>query len=120
MNDLNVLAHDLTEAGALIGARAVEVIEQSAQRVEDQAKVWAPRKRLEHYAETITHDLEVDAGVIAAEIGPDKTINGQARLAHIFEYGTATLAPRAHLGPALDLEAPKLTAELEHIAGSVL
>lgn len=123
MNDfseLNTLAHDLTEAGLLAGVRALKVVEKSAQRIEDQAKEWAPRKRLPHLANTITHDVTVQPGMVVGEIGFDRDVNGQARLAHLFEYGTSDMAPRASIGPAFDLESPAFVAGLEDAAGEIL
>lgn len=119
-SDLNTVAVDLAEAALLADVRVAATVEQSAARIEDQAKEWAPRKRLPYYARTVTHDVTVEPGAVVAEIGPDKDINGQAGLAHIFEYGTATLAPRAHLGPALDRESPAFVSRLEDVAGDIL
>ena len=47
-------------------------------------------------------------GVVSADIGPDKS-KPQGALGNILEYGTVNNAPFAHLGPALDREAPGFT-----------
>jgi hypothetical protein len=120
LSELNTLAADLTEAGVLVGVRSLKVVDASAQRIEEQARTFAPRKNLPHYAKTITHDVTVEGDHIVGEIGPDKDVNGQARLAHLFEYGTSHLAPRSHLGPALDREGPAFIAALAEIAGKIL
>lgn len=105
-HELDLLAIDLGDAPAEVVARAVPALERSAQNIEDQAREWAPKKGVQHYADTITHDVTAGAGVLEAEIGPDKTINGQAKLGHILEYGSINNAPFAHLGPAFDREVP--------------
>jgi hypothetical protein len=105
-SDLNVLAVDLAQAGLAAAGRAMVVVEDSSQRIEDQGREWAPKTGLPHYARTITHDVTVEGLAIVGEIGPDPAVNGQALLAHILEYGSANNAPFAHLGPALDRETP--------------
>lgn len=121
-SELNELVRDLEHGGLLAGVRAAKVVEDSSQRVEDQAKEWAPRKRVPHYARTITHDVTVGAGSIVGEIGPDADVNGQAKLAPIFEYGVASrgFAARAHMGPALDREIPNFIDGLGDAAGRIL
>jgi hypothetical protein len=119
-SEMDHLIGDLTGAGLLAGARAVAVVKASAKRIEDQAKEWAPRRRLPHYARTITHDIEIGAGKVTAEIGPDSDVNRQANLAPIFEYGTSRVGPRAHMGPALDRETPKFEKGVEDVGGGLL
>lgn len=118
-DDLDMLAADLARAGVFAGTRAVTVLEESAARIEAHARDQAPRTRLPHLAATITHDVTVGASIVA-EIGADKDVNGQAKLAHIFEYGTSALPPRPFLGPALDLEEPRFASGIEDITGRIL
>lgn len=120
VSELNNLAVDLSGAGVLAGIRVLGAMEKSAERIETDARAWAPRKRMPRYARTITHDIAVGAGEIVAEIGPDAEVNGQAKLAPIFEYGTSEVAPRAHVGPALDREIPTFVDAVKEIGGSVL
>ena len=120
-SELNRLAADLSHAGVVVSLKIRPALERSAERIEQQAKEFAPRKRLPHYAETINHDVTTDgSGHVVAEIGPDRSVNGQAKLANIFEYGTSDQAPRAHLGPALDREGPNFVAAVKEIGGDVL
>lgn len=120
VSEINTLAADIAEAGVTAGFKIVGVVEDSCRKVEEQAKSFAPRKRLPHYAGTITHDVTVGAGEIVGEVGPDADVNGQAKLAPIFEYGTAEFAPRAHMGPAFDREVPEFVRRVAAIGGGLL
>lgn len=120
MSDLNRLEADLLAAGALAGARILDIVEEWGADVEDEAKHLAPRKGLQHYADTITHDVHVDGATIVGEAGPDREINGQAKLGHLFEYGTERLAPRAHMGPAHDRATPVAVRKIEDVGGDIL
>jgi hypothetical protein len=117
-SSLNVLAVDLAGAGPEAVARSGVELAKSAQRVQDMARDLAPRGHLPHYAATITWDASVDG--LDVEIGPDRQINGQAKLAHILEYGSVNNAPFAHLGPAFDREVPDLVEHLADAAGRTL
>lgn len=120
LSELDVLAADLSQAGISAGFKVARVVEEWGQDVETQAREWAPRKRLPHYARTITHDVTVVGSAVVGEVGPDKQVNGQASLAHIFEYGTSDLAPRAHVGPAHDRAIPGTVRKLEKLGGDIL
>lgn len=121
MNDLEALVHDLTQAGLFAGARAMPVVHRAANNIVRDARDNAPQSAvIQHYPNTITYDVEVEANAIVAEIGPDREKNGQAKLGNIFEYGTSKLPPRPHLGPALDREAPNFEQHLDDIAGRLL
>jgi hypothetical protein len=66
-----------------------------------------------HYPRTITYDTKVTAEGIEGEIGPDKSLKGQAPYGAIIEFGTVVTAPIPHLGPALDANAEDLVAGVE-------
>lgn len=119
VSEINTLAADIAEAGVVAGFKIVGVVEDSCRNVEEQAKAFAPRTRLPHYARTITHDVTVGTEIVG-EVGPDADVNGQANLAPIFEYGTADLAPRAHMGPAFDREVPEFVRRVADIGGGLL
>lgn len=119
-SDLNDLEADLRQAGVIAGVKALKVVEDSCQRIEEAARPWVPRKRLPHLANTLNHDVTVEGGAIVGEVGFDRTVNKQANLAHLFEYGTSKLAPRASIGPAFDIEQPTFAKNIEEIGGEVL
>lgn len=119
-SDLDHLAVDLAAAGAAVAVKVVPALEHSAQNIEDQAREWAPKTRTPHYPATITHDVTPGVAGPVAEIGPDKNINGQAKLAHLFEYGSVNNAPFAHIGPAFDREVPDFVEAVGVAGGDVL
>lgn len=123
-SDIQRLAADLSALGKarVATVRGVAVVEESLERIEADARESAPKKRLPHYAETITHDVTIGGlgGSVVGEVGPDKDVNGQARLAHIFEYGTSRLAPRADVLTAFDREIPNFLAAVEEAGGITL
>lgn len=120
IDDLNRLAADLSDAGVRIGWRVHGIVEETAGEIEEQAKEWAPRKRLPHYARTINHTTTIEPGAVVAEIGPDADVNGQAKLGPVFEYGTAETAPRAHVGPSFDRSIPGFTTKIADAGGKIL
>jgi hypothetical protein len=93
--------------------RAAYNIKRDAQRkVSDIAH--AP-----HYPRAIGYDVAWLAGFGVAEIGPDKR-KVQGALGNILEYGTRNNPPYAHLGPALDYEAPAFERYLGQLGEDLL
>lgn len=125
-SDIQRLAADLSALGhtRVATVRGAAVIEESLERIQADARQAAPKTRLPRYADTITHDVTIGGlgGSVAGEVGPDRSVNGQARLAHIFEYGAPKIdfAPRPHIGPAFDREIPNFLAAVEDAGGSIL
>lgn len=123
MNDfseLNTLAADLTKAGLTAGVRVLPVVHRAANNIVRDARQFAPKSAVaQHYPDTITYDIEIGAA-IAAEIGPDRDLNGQAKLGNLFEYGSVNNAPQAHLGPALDREGPNFETYIAAVAAEGL
>lgn len=115
---LDQLTADLAAASRMVQVRAPLVLEEAGRRVRDDARRLAPRRMLPHYAATITSETRWTGGAAEAEIGPEK--GGQGSLGHILEYGTAKTPPRAHLGPALDLEGPRLERAISDLAERAL
>jgi hypothetical protein len=120
VSELNQLAADLTKAGLTAGVKAVAVAEQSGRELRDEARRLAPRKRLPHYAETITDEVTVEPGAVVVEVGPEA--RGQGKLGHILERGAPATGfpPHAHLGPALDRVTPAFVRRVADIGGDVL
>jgi len=105
-------------ADVLPGAR--KVIAKAALNIKNDAKkkisgvAHAP-----HYPRSITYDTAISGTTVTAEIGPDKN-KRQGALGNILEYGTSNNAPLAHLGPALDYEAPNLERYLGDLGEDLL
>lgn len=118
LDDLNSFAKDLYEASATAGVRALPVMHRAGNNIQRDARQFAPgAPRARAYPSTITYDLTVEDGAIVVEVGPDRELNGQAKLGNIFEYGAPALdvPAQAHLGPALDREIPNV----DHFLGEV-
>lgn len=118
VDGLHELEADLTAAPRKVQMLTPKVLDGAATRVRNDARRLAPRRMLPHYAGTITHELRWSGTTLEAEIGPEK--GGQGSLGHILEYGTAKTPPRAHLGPALDLEGPRFAEDMGRLGGEVL
>lgn len=123
VSELDELAADLTRAGVTAGVRALGVARRSGEAVRDNARQFAPGAhggRARHYPESITFDVTVEPGAVVAEIGPEK--RGQGNFGHLFEYGieSRSIPPQAHLGPAIDREAPNFAAALEALGGEIV
>lgn len=121
MDDLHTFALDLEKAGLTIGMRLVPVVHRGANNIVRDARENAPGADgtgpARRYPSTITYDLEFDDGV-GAIIGPDREINGQAKLGNIFEYHPER-GGRPHLEPALDREADNFERYVADVAGVI-
>lgn len=108
-NGLDHLIADLTAAPAKAQWAARGIIDREARHVQDDARSFAPGgSHLPSYAASITYDVtHAGAGVIEAEIGPDKDLP-QGPLGNLLEYGSVNNGPQSHLGPALDLGGPRV------------
>lgn len=120
IDDLHTLAVDLEKAGLTIGVRILPVLHRGANNIVRDARENAPgadgNGPAKHYPRTITYDIDAGPGSVAAEIGPDREVNGQAKLGNIFEYHPEK-GGRAHLEPALDRGVPKFEAYAADVAG---
>lgn len=105
---LDSLIADLTAAPGKAQWAARGVIDGEARHVQDDARSFAPGgPHTPQYPASITYDItHVGAGVIEAEIGPDKDLR-QGPLGNLLEYGSVNNGPQSHLGPALDLAGPR-------------
>lgn len=118
-HDLDRLAADLEFAATSAAGRAKHALEETAKEIVADARERAPRRGVPHYAATITSDITLDGRDLAAEIGPDREKNGQAKLANLFEFGTSDQPPRPHLGPALDAHVPTFEERLAEAIGKI-
>lgn len=114
---LDLLITDLSRAGLLTGAKIARELDSSGERMVDDARRLAPSRRLPHYANTITHEVQIGKRQIEVVVGPEK--RGQGKLGHILERGSASSPPHAHLGPSLDLEGPRAERALGDIVGEL-
>lgn len=83
------------------------VVKKGAQNIKDDARKRAEGMRhAPAYPRSIGYDVITRANSVRAEIGPDK-LKRQGALGNLIEYGSVNNAPRPHLQPALDAEAPR-------------
>lgn len=109
MSEINDLIKDLDEASREAGEKILPALHRGANNIVRDARENAPKSPvIRFYPFTISYDIEGKDDTIEVTVGPDREKNGQAKLGHLFEYGTAAIPPRPHLGPALDRELPNL------------
>lgn len=115
-SELRKLAADLGTAAARTGARAAAVVRTSAGRVNRAGAAAAPRGATHRLSESIGIDMYGDGRSLGmtAVIGPTEFYG------RFVEYGTAMMAARPFMGPALAAEEPAFIAAMEAIAGGVL
>lgn len=102
MTELNItvegadeLAAALELAPAEVSTSLFEVLDDSAQRLQDDWRRGARRSAGSHgkyYPRSITHDLHRADGAIWADIGPDSSMP-QGGMGRGFEYGSVHTAP---------------------------
>lgn len=112
-SELNHLAARIGNATGHVGARTAVAIRKTAADIERDSKVFAPVDTgalRESISTTITGDARF--GAIAAEVGP--TVDYAVHL----EFGTATMAPHAFMGPAYDRHAHTFEAALLQLAAA--
>lgn len=112
MDDLRSLAHDLSEAPVVVQREALAIVERGALNIKKQ---WADNARASSgryapaYPSSISYDLmsvgAAVAGVLSAEIGPDKA-RRQGALGNLLEFGSVNNPPHDDGGRALRQEGP--------------
>lgn len=113
-SELDQLAAELVALGPEVQQKIKAVVVRGALNIQRDARDLAPQSdRLRGYPHSITFDLDDDG--LAADIGPDKD-RAQGPLGNILEYGTSTVAPKPHLGPALDNEVPQFEEWVAKVA----
>lgn len=114
------LGADLALVPARVAAAASAVVSKGALNVKNDWRNSA--SGLAHaplYPLSITYDLDVSPGRIAAEIGPDKE-KPQGALGNLIEFGSSKNAPHLDGARALDAEEPRFLAAVEDLSESVL
>ena len=111
--DFDHLAVALAEVGPRTFKAAAMVTEKAARDIERDAKAFAPVDT-GNLRSSIGTDLTVDASRISATIG------ATADYAAYVEYGTSTMAPHAHLGPAYDRHVGEWADALDRLMGGML
>lgn len=111
---LTVVVDDLGTFAERLRVNAAKAVKVTSHKVRDDARRRiSGHKYLPHYPRTITYDVKVTAEGVEGEIGPDKSLKGQAPFGAFLEYGSVHNAPLPHLGPALDANAEDLVTGIE-------
>lgn len=116
--------------------RAAGAAEKDAQAIvakgalnikKDAQRVARSFRRAPLYWSTINYDVRSRSGVIAADIGPDKTkrVGGgphrtPGNLGGLLEYGSVNNPPHPHLRPAAARELPRFEKALRDAASRAL
>lgn len=121
MDEIRLLAVDLSEVPVKTEARMGTLMAGSAQRVKERWRA-NERRRSGRSApaepSSITFDVEVASiglGFIEAVIGPDKALR-QGPLGNLLEFGSVNNPPHNYGGRALKTEAPKLEHDMAALA----
>jgi hypothetical protein len=128
-SDVKQLAASIDQAVDITPREVRGVVQKGALNIKRGAQERIGRgPYLPGYASTISYDTTVDReDVVEAEIGPDKNKRlggGEYRtpgnLGNILEYGSPGRAPKPHLGPAAEDEAPRFERALEDVVVKAL
>lgn len=117
---LNGLVAHLEAAGRDVAPEAKKVLGRAGFNVKrDAQKKASGIRHAPHYPRAIGYDVwwRGESGHVV--IGPDKD-KPQGPLGNILEYGTSNNPPYAHLGPALDYEAPAFERYMGELAAKLL
>lgn len=113
---LDDLVTDFRHAPLEARAGTRRAVQAASKRIKDDAiQAITGTRYAPHYPRSIGYDTwERGVGEVEAEIGADKG-KPQGALGNILEYGTVNNAPRPHLRPALDREAPRFERAIVEI-----
>lgn len=117
---LRKLVQSLEHAG-LKGVAAAEaaVLKGSMNIKKDASARVSGLSHAPAYPASISFDMHTTVGAINSEIGPDKG-RRQGALGNLLEFGSVNNAPRPHLVPALEAEAPRFERVIADAAGKLL
>ncbi|MGW1160358.1 hypothetical protein ACWD48_19500 [Streptomyces sp. NPDC002519] len=111
---INVVVADMEAFPTRLLVNARKAVQVTSHKIRDDARSRiSGHKYLPGYPRTITYDVKATAEGFEGEIGPDKSLKGQAPFGAFLEYGSVHNAPLPHLGPALDANAEDLVTGIE-------
>ena len=112
LEQINTIVVSLVTAVKDVERRADQVIDKTANDIANTAKQLVP----------------VDTGATKASIGYDRPLGADlvaiigptTEYAPHLEWGTARMAPRAFMGPSLDIHSPRFVKAMIQLGGDVL
>lgn len=120
MEGLNELQAILETAATDVAPEAKKVLAKAAFNIKkDAQRKVAGLRHAPAYPRSIGYETEWQGDAGRAEIGPDKD-KRQGALGNLLEYGSVNNPPYAHLGPALDYEAPNFEKYLGQLGEDLL
>lgn len=108
---LNTVAADLAKAGGTAGAAGITLVRTTALLIEGAAKAFAPVD-----TGALRSSIGTDVSVAIASGAAEAVIGPTVNYGPFVEYGTARMAPRAFMGPALDRHSGTFIAGVESLA----
>jgi len=118
--EFEALAAELAAAPERLAALVPPVVFKGALNIKNDWRANASgNAHAPYYPASITYDMDVRAGAVEAEIGPDKD-KKQGALGNILEFGTSKNPPHNDGGRALAVEEPKFIAACEAVAEQAL
>lgn len=118
-HELDLLAHDLDDAGDRLVDKVVRVTRASSQRIlNDAQRRVRGHAHLPHLPRSFTYDVDERLDEVTGEIGAEWD-RLQGKLDVFIEYGTPTSHGIRHWLPASDREVPVWIDNLERAAAEV-
>lgn len=121
ISQIKAFAAELRAAGSEIASESPKVVKRGAVNVKRDAQNLARGQvgaHLAGYPRTITFDVDTEAGVAEADIGP--VPGRQGSFAGIIEFGSVNSGPKPHLIPAFEAESPRFDAAIDDMVAKVL
>jgi hypothetical protein len=118
VGELLTLASAIAASGARLEVEGRAVVSRGALNVKNDWRANAAATAGRHarlYPSSISYDIAGAAGIIEAEIGPDKA-RPQGPLGNLLEFGSINNPPHNDGGKALDAEEPRFVAQAEVLA----
>lgn len=120
LTELEALNEAIAASTAVVASEGAAIVKRGAQNIKVGWQANARASSGAHarlYPSTINYDVTETPGVVEAEVGPDRSKDGQqASFGAILEFGSVHNPPHNDGGRALDDEEPQFFAQVEALA----
>ncbi len=110
---LNDVIADFTRAAEHVQLGAMELVEETAEKIRATAEQIAPDGSRDHEGQDLSDSIHTTIMGLAAEIGPS------ARHGRFVEKGTYKDAPQPYMGPSSDQHEPGFQKSMEELGGNI-